>query len=157
MVRGGVLGEQGRRRERRVIRVIGVRRVDQAVRVPGREQGAGGRAPVQYGSGRRRHRHPRRQDEGGAEGGGRGAQGSRRQAGDGRREEALGLGGGGRHAPPLFVASCGWRQNGLTVRVVSLRSLLVPGLLFYTDYRFICFRTIQLFAGYIDSNRNWYC
>lgn len=100
MVSRGVLGEQGRVRQGSIVGVVGVRRVDQAVRIA-REQGArAARAVEQRGRGRR-DGYPGREDEGCAEGR-RGRPHLAAQA----RQESLALGGRLGDAPPLLVAGC---------------------------------------------------
>lgn len=126
MVCGGVFGEKRRRGQGGVIRVIRVRGVYEPVGVAGREQRARGRAPVQDGRGRGRHRHARREDQRRPQRGGGGPQRRRGQPRDGGGQQPLRLGGGGGDAPPLLVASW-WTAGHVLQGIAPMREFRLTG------------------------------
>lgn len=107
MISSGVFGEQ-RRCQSGIVGVVRVRRVDETVRITGRQERAGRPGAVQQGRSGRRHGYPRREDQ-------RRAQRSawrphrRRQT----RQQALRLRRGGGYPSPFLVTGCNRQRNGL--------------------------------------------
>lgn len=62
MIGRGVFGEKRRRRQRRVVGVVRIGRVDKTMRIAGAEQWAGGCTAIEDGGGCCRHAHARRQN-----------------------------------------------------------------------------------------------